>query len=465
MMMKRTCRGCLAFAVWIGLAVSAAAQSNDYNSAVMAWEAGDFKRVIDLLSLVRGQPEGRRVEVDYMLGVSACKTDGNRQWGRNLLNAISYKYSVATGSLRTIENERDNCQLPIPTNKSAPSPAQITPQRAAGMAARAKSFFVAGGNRPVLAYPVRPVRPIAPSELQSRRVIRGNTEQATSLAHRLMPQATHIVRDSIIITTTARQRPQELEIIAETLASYIRFLEINYSLALPPYYIHVYLIPDTVEVHDLANGLHGLDVSPATLGYAFPDDGSVVGVVQGTFDGTILHELFHLIVRTGFGDIPQWLDEGIASVYEESARRGDRFFGLPNWRRQVLAQFAKQQPTIRQLLRSNWFLFDDPKQIEVIERDLKNSSLNSEYAYTPEAQRQAAMLATARYFVLYLEQHNQLVSIFNQIRNDDFTSVRGDIRDRVVRVVESALGRDVDTINQEFIAWLNSNSAPLPNNQ
>src|SRR5215467_1487469 len=120
MMMKRvTCLGCLAFAVWMGSEVSAAAQSNAYDSAVIAWKEHNYQKVIDLLSLVRGQPEGRRLEVDYLLGTSACQTDRSRQWGRNLLNAISYKYPVAASTFRTIQNESDKCQTPIPTNPSA----------------------------------------------------------------------------------------------------------------------------------------------------------------------------------------------------------------------------------------------------------------------------------------------------------------------------------------------------------
>jgi hypothetical protein len=454
----------LTLAVWIGLAASAEAQGS-YDSAMLAWEAHDYQRVIDLLSVARSQSGGRRVEVDYMLGASACQIDQSRQWGRNLLNAIPYKYPVAIASLQTIVSVRDKCQQPAPTSMPAPPPTQIIPQRPAGMAARAKIYFGARDDQPVLAYPLRPVRQIAPNELQARRIARGNSDQVTAVARRLMPRGTHLVRDGIIVTTTAGQSPDELATITETLTSYVKFLGANYGLVLPPYYVHIYLVPDGGQLLDLANRLHGLDLSPATLGYAFPDDGSVAGIVQGALDGTILHELFHILVRTNFGDIPQWLDEGIASIYEESGRVGDRFFGLPNWRRRVLVVFARQQPTIRQLVRSDWFLFDDPKQIEVIERDQRTSPNYSGYAYTPEAARQAAMLATARYFVLYLEQHNQLASIFNEIRNEEFASFQGDIRDRVVRMMENALGRDIDTVNQEFIAWLSSSAAPIPNNQ
>ena len=37
--------------------------------------------------------------------------------------------------------------------------------------------------------------------------------------------------------------------------------------------------------------------------------------------------------RNNFGDIPPWLDEGMASLYEVSEVSGNHILGLPNWAR------------------------------------------------------------------------------------------------------------------------------------
>jgi hypothetical protein len=51
-----------------------------------------------------------------------------------------------------------------------------------------------------------------------------------------------------------------------------------------------------------------------------------------TGGGTLVHEIVHPYVEADFPEAPAWLNEGLGSLFEQSAEREGRIVGLPNWR-------------------------------------------------------------------------------------------------------------------------------------
>jgi hypothetical protein len=51
-----------------------------------------------------------------------------------------------------------------------------------------------------------------------------------------------------------------------------------------------------------------------------------------TGGGTLVHEIVHPFMKVNFPACPAWLNEGLASLYEQSQGEGARIIGLPNWR-------------------------------------------------------------------------------------------------------------------------------------
>src|SRR5262249_23917311 len=51
-----------------------------------------------------------------------------------------------------------------------------------------------------------------------------------------------------------------------------------------------------------------------------------------TGGGTLVHEIVHPFVATNFPDCPDWFNEGLASLYEQSDEREGHIVGLTNWR-------------------------------------------------------------------------------------------------------------------------------------
>lgn len=68
----------------------------------------------------------------------------------------------------------------------------------------------------------------------------------------------------------------------------------------------------------------------------------------GTGTGTLVHELTHALIEPDFPEIPDWCNEGLASLYEQCEITGKRITGLPNWRLPAL-QDAIRANTLRPL--------------------------------------------------------------------------------------------------------------------
>jgi hypothetical protein len=440
---------------WL-LAASADAQSL-YDTGRQAWETGNYAVARDTLLQYRKEPYGRRVDVDFMLGTSGCRLEQYRTWGGDVLDWMLYSYSLTYASRVTVSHERDVCRgATTEGNVSAQIGTIVEAQvAAAGMTGYGKTFYWVGQKQPVASYPIRRSRAVSREELAARRISRDDPEAAVRLGRQLSPQGSAAIEGRFLLISEAGHSTADLESIGRTLNRFAGFLERTYDLRLPDHFVTVYLAKDSTAVGRLADRLHGLLVSPATIGYAFVDDASVVGFVEGTAVGTIMHELFHLLVRADFGDIPQWLDEGIASVYEVSGRTGDDYFGLPNWRGDVLRSLWNERPTIRELIGTAWFLFDDPRQpppsTTLVSRFEDGAARAG--GDTAAARRNAVTMATARYFLLYLDQQGELAAVLRAARERGFAELSGDAAGHAVRLVEETVGRSADALNTEFSAW------------
>lgn len=74
-----------------------------------------------------------------------------------------------------------------------------------------------------------------------------------------------------------------------------------------------------------------------------------------TGEGTLAHELTHALAHADFADLPEWFDEGLASLHEESEFSSDglELIGRDNWRRKFLTEaleFDRLPPVERLLL-------------------------------------------------------------------------------------------------------------------
>lgn len=71
----------------------------------------------------------------------------------------------------------------------------------------------------------------------------------------------------------------------------------------------------------------------------------------------------------------------------------------------------------------------------------------------PTGRKQAAMMATARYAALYLQERGQLVDVYRAVRDRGFDELAGPAPDHAVALVEAALGQPIEAIDAAFVAW------------
>lgn len=141
-----------------------------------------------------------------------------------------------------------------------------------------------------------------------------------------------------------------------------------------------------------------------TTGYTFRDEQFAVAVIPGAAVGTLFHELFHLVVRSTFADIPQWLDEGVAALYEVSEIDGADVLGVRNWRGPVLLDLWSRRHLLREVIGADWFVSDTP-----------GGQFCSAGA-PPSSRAVAAQFAVARYFALYLQEKGKLAAVFARVK-------------------------------------------------
>ncbi len=247
------------------------------------------------------------------------------------------------------------------------------------------------------------------------------------------------------------------------LEDFLAYLQREYGVPEPDQFITVYALPHNRDLVRFALGFHGLAVSPVAAGYVFPADRSVVGVATGTRIGTLHHELLHLLVRSHFGDIPLWLDEGLASLYEAARWHCGGLLGGQNWRGKVLRDLWSLRPSVAELVTNRWS-FDTA--------ELAASALTTapdDPARAPavaQAERLAARMAMARYFALYLQERGQLPALYRALRERPLGSEQGaPVGSAVAALVERVLGQPLAAVDQAFATWFDQTDEeglPLP---
>jgi hypothetical protein len=111
----------------------------------------------------------------------------------------------------------------------------------------------------------------------------------------------------------------------------------------------------------------------------------------GTGTGTLVHELVHALMAPDFPDVPDWFNEGLASLYEQCSLSDDTINGHENWRLPDL-QDAIRKDRLRPLSE----MIQAPRFY-----DDKLVGLN---------------YAQARYLMLYLQEKGLLTDYYRRFR-------------------------------------------------
>lgn len=101
--------------------------------------------------------------------------------------------------------------------------------------------------------------------------------------------------------------------------------------------ISIYVFPAAATYHAYCRRVYGGNECVSRFGFYQPDERKII--MQGGAGGTLSHELSHPFYEADFPDGPTWLNEGIASVFEQPILypKGE-IHGGKNWRLPRLLQ-------------------------------------------------------------------------------------------------------------------------------
>src|SRR6185295_18912392 len=142
--------------------------------------------------------------------------------------------------------------------------------------------------------------------------------------------------------------------------------------------------------------------------------------------GTLVHEIVHPLMHASFPQAPVWLDEGVASLFEQPAERDETLVGLVNWRLPELQRRLRDRrpPALGDVLAAGRSDFDDEK-------------LGGAY------------YAVARYLCFYLQEQGKLQGFFRSFRQAQAEDPTGE---------QSLLGtlheRSLETFGERFTRFV-----------
>ncbi|MGC4087976.1 MAG: DUF1570 domain-containing protein [Polyangiaceae bacterium] len=144
--------------------------------------------------------------------------------------------------------------------------------------------------------------------------------------------------------------------------------------------------------------------------------------------GTLTHELVHPIVEADFPEAPEWLNEGIASLFEALSMPAEgQVHGVKNWRHPALLE-ALRTPTRR--ARASL-----PALFALSDTEFRNEDESLHYA-------------TARYVCQWLDQKGQLWPFYQRFRDHHADDPTGQVS------FEAVTGLTLEQANQEWLRWV-----------
>jgi len=155
------------------------------------------------------------------------------------------------------------------------------------------------------------------------------------------------------------------------------------------------------------------------------DHALVMNIATG--GGTLVHEIVHPFVEANFPACPAWFNEGLGSLYEQSAERNGRIVGLTNWRLRGLQEAVRkdQLPSFRELC----------------------TTTTSEFYYEDKGTN----YAQARYLCYYLQEAGLLEKYYHAFRAAHQKDPSG------YETLKAVLQRDEEGMKQfqkQWEAWI-----------
>ncbi len=122
----------------------------------------------------------------------------------------------------------------------------------------------------------------------------------------------------------------QLERSSRTVRWAADMLEQDFFIKRPSKILDIYLFQTAASYEAGVEALTGEEPSTPYGFYSSSNGGMFMNIATG--GGTLVHEIVHPYVEADFPGAPPWLNEGLGSLFEQSAEREGHIVGLTNWR-------------------------------------------------------------------------------------------------------------------------------------
>lgn len=251
-------------------------------------------------------------------------------------------------------------------------------------------------------------------------------QTAEHLSQKLPADWTVLISEPYVLAGDCGQ-DQLTKFFRDTISPTAQALSIQYFDNHPTWPITIILCSCDESYRECHRSLHERDRSEYAGIYSRTEHRIIVNIATG--EGTLAHELTHALAHADFPDLPEWLDEGLASLYEECefSPDGTRLIGVANWRGAAL-HGVLQRGELQSIA------------------DLATEQFAAENAPVDYAQ--------ARYFCLYLQKRNLLEPFYRKCRSQSKADRTG-----LHALTECLNGGNVQSIDTQFQSWLRTSTA------
>ncbi len=176
-------------------------------------------------------------------------------------------------------------------------------------------------------------------------------------------------------------------------------LEQDFFTKRPTKILDIYLFTTAASYEAGVEKLTGEQPSTPFGFYSSSQGAMFMNIATG--GGTLVHEIVHPYVEADFPSAPTWLNEGLGSLFEQSAEREGHIVGLTNWRLEGLQKAIRRGrvPSFSTL-----------------------TSLSTKEFYNSDG---GTNYSQSRYLMYYLQEHGLLRKFYEAVRTARKTDPNG----------------------------------------
>jgi hypothetical protein len=404
-----------------------AQQSEKYVLIEMEYGKNNFENVINIYSTNNGKVTSQEyVNMNLMVAVACCST-GKYESGKNLYSHLINDCSeyLSKEDIKNLNNFSQNCNANFTSENSSSSKLNDINLLASVLRLEATSNVILTSSGKEYSFTLHGADKFTKvpknqglSEVKSLDKFKVDENEAVLKYYQSIHNNASVkfaISDYFIISTYFEMPQERLNKLAHEFDEFYNELVKKYDLLKIPYKIAVTIAEDRVRMQQLAKRDYGLADVGYSIGFSRMDSYSMLCMIPKDayiHRGTIRHELMHLILNYNFPYLPPWFSEGLPALYE-AVDANNR--GIDNWRLQIITELKtnnyyldyNNQFNYIDFLNSNWDEFNGIKYTDW--------QGNEQDFYLINHLTQSVNYAMARYFMLYLQNTNQLEKVFEHM--------------------------------------------------